>query len=39
LTYKTGGKTVTVVITTSGGDLFDKNIFKALRDVPQSLLK
>ncbi|MGC2236689.1 MAG: type VI secretion system membrane subunit TssM [Pyrinomonadaceae bacterium] len=39
LTYKTGGKTVTVVITPSGGDLFDKNIFKALRDVPQSILK
>lgn len=39
LTYKTGGKTVTVVITTSGGDLFDKNIFKSLRDVPQSILK
>ena len=39
LTYKTGGKTMTVVITTSGGDLFDKNIFRALRDVPQNILK
>jgi type VI secretion system protein ImpL len=35
LTYKN----VVVVITTSGGDLFDKNIFKSLRDVPQSILR
>jgi type VI protein secretion system component VasK len=39
LTYKTSGKTVTVVITTNGTDLFDKNIFRALRDVPQNILK
>lgn len=35
LTYKN----VTVVITTSGGDLFDKNVFKSLRDVPNSILR
>jgi type VI secretion system protein ImpL len=35
LTYKN----VSVVITPSGGDLFDKNIFKALRDIPSGVLK
>lgn len=35
LTYKN----VTVVITTSGGDLFDKNVFRSVRDVPQSILR
>jgi type VI secretion system protein ImpL len=37
--YTLTHKNVTVVITTSGGDLFDKNIFKSLRDVPNSILR
>lgn len=35
LTYKN----VKIVVTASGGDLFDKNVFKALRDVPNGVLK
>jgi len=38
LTYKPGGKTVTIVITTSGGDLFAKDAFKSVR-APQNLTK
>jgi type VI secretion protein IcmF len=38
LTYNLGGKTITAVIKPSGGDLFDKNIFKAFK-APQNFLK
>lgn len=38
LTYSPGGKTVTVVITTSGGDLFGKDMFKSVH-APQNLIK
>lgn len=38
LTYSVGGKSVTATIKPSGGDLFDKSVFKQLK-VPQTLLK
>jgi hypothetical protein len=38
LTYNLGGKTVTAVIKPSGGDLFDKSIFKSFK-APQNFLK
>ena len=38
LSYSIGGKSVSATIKTSGGDLFDKNIFKSLR-APQAFLK
>ncbi len=38
LTYKLGSKTVTVIIKPSGGDIFDKDLFKLVR-APQTLLK
>jgi type VI protein secretion system component VasK len=38
LTYNLGGKTITAVIKPSGGDLFDKNVFKAFK-APQNFLK
>jgi hypothetical protein len=37
LTYSLGGKTVTAVIKPSGGDLFDKSIFKGFK-APQNFL-
>jgi len=37
LTYNVGGKTVTAVIKPSGGDLFDKSIFKGFK-APQNFL-
>jgi len=38
LTYTLGGKTVTAVVKPSGGDLFDKELFRATR-APEKLLK
>lgn len=38
LTYTLGGKTVTATIKPTGGDLFDRNMFKSVR-APQNLLK
>jgi type VI secretion system protein ImpL len=38
LTYSLGGKTVTATIKPTGGDLFDRNMFKSVR-APQNLLK
>jgi type VI secretion system protein ImpL len=38
LTYNVGGKTVTATIKPSGGDLFDKNIFRSIK-APQSFIK
>ncbi len=38
LTYNIGGKVVTATVKTSGGDLFDKNIFKQVK-APQNFLK
>ena len=38
LTYKLGGKTVTVTIKPSGGDLFDKELFRSVH-APPTLLK
>lgn len=38
LTYNIGGKTVNATIKSTGGDLFDKNIFRQLK-APQSFLK
>ena len=37
LTYKLGGKTVTAIVKSSGGDLFDNALFKSVR-APQTLL-
>jgi hypothetical protein len=38
LSYTLGGKKVSAVVKPSGGDLFDKNIFRAMK-APQNLLK
>ncbi|MBC7900171.1 MAG: type VI secretion system membrane subunit TssM [Saprospiraceae bacterium] len=38
LNYKVGGKSVTASIKASGGDLFDKNIFRQVK-APQNFLK
>jgi len=38
LTFTVGGKAVTATIKSSGGDLFDKSIFRQVR-VPQNFLK
>ena len=38
LTYTLGGKTVTAVVKPSGGDMFDKELFKLTR-APEKLLK
>jgi len=38
LTYNIGGKAVTATIKPSGGDLFDKNVFRSLK-APQSFIK
>ncbi|MGI8787339.1 MAG: type VI secretion system membrane subunit TssM [Pyrinomonadaceae bacterium] len=38
LTYTLGGKTVTAVVKPSGGDLFDKDLFKTTR-APDKLVK
>ncbi|HLM01669.1 MAG TPA: type VI secretion system membrane subunit TssM [Pyrinomonadaceae bacterium] len=38
LTYTLGGKTVTATVKPTGGDLFDRNMFKSVR-APQNLLK
>lgn len=38
LTYSLGGKTVAATIKPSGGDLFDKNVFRQAK-APQSFLK
>lgn len=38
LTYGLGGKTVAATIRPSGGDLFDKNVFRQVK-APQSFLK
>jgi len=38
LTYGVGGKSVTATIKPSGGDLFDKNIFRSLKP-PQTFIK
>ncbi|MCY7344969.1 MAG: type VI secretion system membrane subunit TssM [Pyrinomonadaceae bacterium] len=38
LTYKLGSKTVTAVVKPSGGDLFDKDLFKTVR-APDKFLK
>lgn len=38
LTYKLGGKTVSAAITPSGGDLFDKDLFRTLR-APEKFLR
>jgi hypothetical protein len=38
LTYTLGGKTVNASIKPTGGDLFDRNMFKSVR-APQNLLK
>ena len=38
LTYSVGGKSVTATIKPTGGDLFDKNIFRSLK-APQSFIK
>jgi type VI protein secretion system component VasK len=38
LTYSVGGHPLTATIRPSGGDLFDKNIFRSLK-APQNILK
>lgn len=38
LTYKLGGKTVTAVVKPSGGDLFDRDLFRTAR-APEKFLK
>jgi len=38
LTYTLGGKSGTAVVKPSGGDLFDKELFKSAR-APEKLLK
>ena len=38
LTYKLGGKSVTAAITPSGGDLFDKDLFRTMR-APDKFVK
>jgi len=38
LTFSVGGKPVTATIKSSGGDLFDKTIFRQVR-IPQSFLR
>jgi hypothetical protein len=38
LSYSVGGKTIAATIKPTGGDLFDKNIFRQLK-APQSFLK
>ncbi|MDQ2747889.1 MAG: hypothetical protein M3T96_11590, partial [Acidobacteriota bacterium] len=38
LSYKLGGRTVTAAITPSGGDLFDKDLFRTMR-APDKFLK
>lgn len=38
LTYKLGAKTVTATIRPTGGDLFDKNIFRSLK-APEKMIK
>ena len=38
LSYNIGGKSVSATIKPSGGDLFDKNIFRQVK-APQNLLK
>ena len=38
LNYSIGGKPVTATIKPTGGDLFDKNIFRSLK-APQSFVK
>jgi type VI protein secretion system component VasK len=38
LTYTIGGQAVTATIKPSGGDLFDKNVFRSLK-APQSFIK
>jgi type VI secretion protein IcmF len=38
LTYKLGGKTVTATVKPTGGDLFDRNLFRSVR-APQDILK
>lgn len=38
LVYKLGGKTVNATVKPTGGDLFDRNLFKSVR-APQNLLK
>lgn len=41
LTFNRGGKTITIIIKTSGGDIFEKNLdtFKSVRNMPQAILK
>jgi type VI protein secretion system component VasK len=38
LTYKFGNKVVTATIKPTGGDLFDRSLFRSVR-APQSFLK
>jgi type VI protein secretion system component VasK len=38
LTFKVGGKTVSASVRPTGGDLFDKNLFRQVR-APQNMLK
>jgi hypothetical protein len=38
LTYSVGGRPLAATIRPSGGDLFDKNIFRSLK-APQNILK
>jgi type VI secretion system protein ImpL len=38
LTYKLGGKTISATVKPTGGDLFDRNVFKSVR-APQNFLK
>jgi type VI protein secretion system component VasK len=38
LSYTVGGKGVTAVIKPSGGDLFDKTVFRQLK-APQNMMK
>jgi type VI secretion system protein ImpL len=38
LSYNFGGKKVSAIVKPSGGDLFDKNVFRAMK-APQNLLK
>jgi type VI secretion system protein ImpL len=38
LSYTLGGKKISAVVKPSGGDLFDKNVFRAVK-APQTLLK
>lgn len=41
LTFNRGGKTFTVIISPSGGDLFENNfeVFKSVRNIPEKILK